>query len=62
MISCRTVESTCLEFDTTKYIPTTDNDDNFKLLILYEMCYLLREESQEFWVDPISLISLEGFT
>ena len=61
MISCSAIESSSFEFDTTEYITPANYDDHFELFMLYEIYDLLREEGEEFWVDPIALFSLESF-
>ncbi len=62
MVSCRTVKSSCFKLNTTKDIPSTNNDDDLESFILYKMDDLLSEEGEELGIYAISLISLKSFT
>lgn len=62
LISDHPIKSTLLELYTSEYITTTDDDRDLEFTNLYEVydffCYI----GKEFWIDPVSLFSLEGFT
>ena len=62
MVSCRTVESTCFELDTTEYIAPSDNNHYLEFFFSNEIDNLLREKSKKLRIDTVSLFSLEGFT
>lgn len=62
MISRDSVKSPSLEFDTTKNISSSNDDDNFEFLMMDEMDNLFRKNREKFWINSVSLLSLQCFT
>ena len=62
MIPCHSIKPSCLELDSTEYIPSSYDDDDFELLYSDEIDDFLREKRKKFWINPISLTSLKSFS
>lgn len=62
IVTRHSIESSCFEFDTSKYIPPSDYDDDFEFFIVYKMDDFFCEKCEKVRVDTISLHSLESFT
>lgn len=62
LIADHSIESALLELYPSEYIPPTDDYRDLELTHLYEIYDLLGYIGKEFWIDTVSLLSLEGFT
>lgn len=62
IVTRHSIESSCLELDTTKNISPSDYDNDFEFFLIHEMDDFFREKCEKVRVDTIALLSLESFT